>query len=101
MLADIVKIKPNILPSASIKAAAAELKPCSLSLHKVKGFADDLTVFSSDVGSHQQVLTLLVLKVSDLCFEFQPAKCVLLHFNGCHVVASTQLLMTTGNTIHL
>ena len=93
--------KPNTMPSASIKALASELKPCSSSLHKVKGFADDLTVLSSDVASHQRVLSLLVLKARDLCFEFQPAKCVSLHFNGHHVVASTQFSMTNGNTINI
>ena len=73
---------------------------CSSSLHKVKGFADDLTVSSSDVDSHQVVLSSLVLKAGDICFEFQPIKCVSLHFNG-HVVSSTQFSMSSGNTVNI
>jgi len=75
--------------SVLIKAAAAKQKICSSSLHTVKGFADDLKVISSSVESHQVALNSLMLKVGDNCFEFQPAKCVSLHFNGCRVVSST------------
>ena len=86
--------------SALTRAAAAELKTSSSSLHKVKGFVDDLTVIFSNVDSHQVVLRSLVLRVGDICCEFQPAKCVSLHFNGHRVVPSTQLSMSSGNTVN-
>jgi len=70
-------------------------------LHKVKGFADDLTVISSDVDSHQVVQSSLVLKAGDICFEFQPVKCVSLHFNGHCVVSSTQFSISTGSTVNI
>jgi len=81
--------------SALTKAAAAESKACSSLLHKVKGFVDDLT------DSHQVVLSSLVLKAGDKCFEFQPVKCVFLHFNGHRVVSSTQFSMRPGNTVNI
>ena len=67
----------------------------------MKGFAYDLTIISSDVDSYQVALSSLVLKAGDICFEFQPIKCVSLHFNGRHVVSSTQFSMSTGNTRYL
>ena len=88
----------QVMLNIYIRAAAAEPKTCSSSLHKVKGFADDLTVISSNVDLHQVVLKSLVLKAGDICFEFQSVKCVSLHFNGRRVVSTTQFSMNTGNT---
>ena len=70
-------------------------------MHKAKGFADDLTVISSKVDSHQQALTSLVLKAADIYFEFQPSKCISLRFNGHHVMPTTEFSMSTGNTINI
>ena len=67
----------------------------------MKGFAEDLTVISSNVDSHQVVLKSLVLKAEDICFEFQPVKCESLHFNGRRVVPSTLFSMNTGNTVNI
>ena len=57
--------KPNTQPSTSTSAAAALPKICYSSMHRAKGFADDLTVISKDVKSHQQALSSLVLKAID------------------------------------
>ena len=65
---------PSTQPSTSISAAAALPKICYLSLHKAKGFTDDLTVISNDVKLHQWILSSLVLKPIDICLEFQPLK---------------------------
>ena len=62
--------KPSTQPSTSISVHALP-KICYLSLHKAKGFSDDLTVISNDVKSHQRVLSSLVLKAIDICLEFQ------------------------------
>ena len=67
----------------------------------MKGFADDLTVISDNVDSHQLVLRSLVLKAGETCLEFQPAKYVSLHFNGHRVVPSTQFSMINGNTVDI
>jgi len=91
----------NTIPSASVRAASAEVKFCSTKVHKAKGFADDLTVISNRVDLHQQALTSLVLKAADICFEFQPPKCVSLHFNGHRVVPTTEFSMSDGKTINI
>ena len=67
----------------------------------MKGFADDLTVISSDVNSYQVVLSSLVLKVGNICFEFQPVECVFLYFNGRHVISSTQFSVSNGSTVNI
>ena len=59
----------------------------------MEGFADDIIVIFSSV---KEVLILLELKAG---VEFQLAKCVSLHFNGCHIVSSTQFVMSSGHTI--
>ena len=93
--------KPSTQPSTSISAAAALPKICYSSLHKAKGFADDLTVISNDVKSHQWVLSSLVLKVIDICLEFQPLKCISLNFNGHRMVSSTVFSMADVNTVNI
>ena len=93
--------KPSTVPSASINAAAALPKTCYSSLHKAKGFADDLTVISTDTKSHQRVLSSLVLKANDICLAFQPPKCISLHFNGHCVVSSTVFSMADDSTVYM
>ena len=91
----------NSQPPPSISTDAAKRKVCSSTLHKAKGFADDLTVISNSVNPHQEVLALLVLKAIEICFNFQPSKCVSLHFNGHHAVSTTKFSMSNGNTINI
>ena len=74
---------------------------CSSKVHKAKDFADDLTLISSKVDFHQHSPTSLVLKAADICFVFQPSKCVSLHFNGHRVVPTTEFSMSNGNTINI
>ena len=42
-----------------------------------------------------------ILKATDICFEFQPPKCVSLYFNGHHMDSSTVFSMAAGNTINI
>ena len=58
----------SYVPLASTSNTVTEPKLCCSKLHKVKCFADNLTIISS--------LTSLVPKAGDICLEFQPAKCV-------------------------
>ena len=91
----------NTQPSASVRAAFVEPKTCSSNVHKAKGFADYLTVISSKVDLHLQALTSLLMKAADICFEFQPHKCISLNFNGHLVVPTTEFSMSNGNTINI
>ena len=47
----------NTIPSASVRAASAEIKSCFTNVYKAKGFTDDLTAISNRVDLHQQALT--------------------------------------------
>jgi len=40
-----------------------------------------------------------VLKAADICFEFQPSKCVSFHFNGHQVVPTTEVILSTPAVI--
>ena len=95
--------KPFTQPSASTNAAALPTVRFAIFInaYRAKGFADDLTVISKDTKSHQQVLSSLVLKAMDICFEFQPQKCISLNFNGYRMISSTVFSMADGNTINI
>ena len=93
--------KPSTQPSTSISVAVDLPKICYSSLHKAKGFADDLTVIFNDVKSHQRVLSSLALKAIDICLEFQPLKCISLNFNSHHMVSSAVFSMADENTVNI
>jgi len=50
--------------------------------HKVKGFADDISVFSSSASDYAVALRTIDSHCSDLDFNLKPAKCISLVFNG-------------------
>ena len=51
--------------------------------HKVKGFADDLTVLSSSKTEHENTLSDVNQKCNDICLEIRADKCVSMVFDGC------------------
>ena len=55
----------------SVCAASAKPMTCSSKVHKAKDFANDLTLISSKVDSHQHSPTSLVLKAADRVSTFQ------------------------------
>ena len=55
----------------------------------------------NSIKSHQQVLSSLVSKEMDICFEFQPQKCISLNFNGHCMISSTVFSMENENTINI
>ena len=57
--------------------------------HKVKGFADDISVFSSSASDHAVVLRTIDNHCSDLDLTLKPAKCISLVFNGKKVLTTT------------
>ncbi len=65
------------LPPESLSALAPNGKP-----HKVKGFADDLTVFSKSTRDHQASLLNISSGCEDLDLTLKPSKCVSFVFDG-------------------
>jgi len=60
-----------------------------LAAHKVKGFADDISVFSSSASDHEVALRTFDNHCSDLDLTLKPAKCISLVFNGKKVLTTT------------
>ena len=50
--------------------------------HKVKAFADDLTIISANMSVHQQVLSKIDSCCLDLDLHLRPDKCITLSFTG-------------------
>jgi len=57
--------------------------------HKVKGFKDDISVFSSSASDHAVALCTIDSHCSGLDFNLKPAKCISLVFNGKKVLTTT------------
>ena len=70
-------------PKPSFKLnLSGEVKFPWSSEHKVKAFADDLTLISSDLAAHQDDLLSLDSACLELGLEIRPDKCTSLHFTG-------------------
>ena len=66
--------------------------------HKVKGFADDLTVISSTKEDHQNILSCIDSRCEDISLSIRPDKCHSLVFNGQKAVKKTSFLIGSGET---
>ena len=57
--------------------------------HKVKGFTDDISVFSNSAADHAVALRTIDRHCSDLDLTLKPAKCISLVFNGKKMLTTT------------
>ena len=64
-------------PSSHTLTSAAHSKP-----HKVKGYADDLTIISSSLAELQEVVTQVDNRCHDICLNFRLDKCYSLLYDG-------------------
>ena len=64
-----------------LNSSAASQPTFSLA-HRVKGFADDLTVFSSSKEEHESTLSDVDSKCKDLDLTIRADKCVSMVFDG-------------------
>ena len=89
---------PPVFPLKKIRQDAKELKYCFSSSHTVKGFADDLSVFSSNISDHQSLLSDLSIYSQNLNLTLRPDKCVSVIFNGSMMDHKTTLSLANGST---
>ena len=66
--------------------------------HKVKGFADDLTVISSDKHSHKQAHSEINEKCTGLDLHIRSDKCVSLSFDGRKFDQNFKVALNEGTT---
>ena len=70
-----LSMTPPWFPLKKTRALSEKVKFHLSSEHKVKGFADDLSVFSFSKDDHQQALTVIDEKCSSIGLEIRPDKC--------------------------
>ena len=66
--------------------------------HKVKGFADDLTIMNTNPENHQQILTYINRCCLDIGLTIHPDKCYSVVFNGKKVVEHLPFAIGPGQT---
>ena len=66
--------------------------------HKVKGFADDLTVISRSLSSRQRVLETVVTKCMALDLHVRPNKCLSILYNGKKWLDDSSVQLLPGRT---
>jgi hypothetical protein len=74
-----------------VREQAALPKSAASSSHKVKGFADDLTVISRSLSSHQRVLVSTVSKCMDLDLHVRPDKYISILYNGNKLIDDSSI----------
>ena len=66
--------------------------------HKVKGFADVLTVKNNNSEDHQRILTYINSRCLDIGLTIRPDKCYSVVFNGKKVVKHLPFAVGSGQT---
>ena len=66
--------------------------------HKVKGYADDLSVFSSSMKDHAAALQTIDKHCSDLDQRLKPSKCVSFIYDGKKVLRNLTFPLKEGST---
>ena len=68
------------------------MKYAPLLEHSLKGYADDVTLISTDLTIHTSVLQSIDKKAADLDLSFKPVKCVSYLFDGLKIIPQGILL---------
>ena len=66
--------------------------------HKIKGFADDLTLISSDKNDHRNALSRIDLCASDLDLATRADKCYTLSLKGLKQDKNFSVALVSGKT---
>ena len=89
-------LPPSLTPQMLNSTAASQ--PNFSSPHRVKGFADDLTVFSSSKEEHESTLSDVDSKCKDLDLTIRADKCVSMVFDGNEVKKKATFRVGDGVT---
>ena len=92
---------PPEYPLKKVRAEAAQPKTIKLNPRAVLGYADDTTILSKSPEEHQQALTEINNKCSDLGLEIRPDKCVSLIFNGRSMNKQRTFKIHQGRTCNI
>ena len=78
-----IHVHPFLLPNIPPPSVCSPQPHTRWSLpHKVKGYADDLTVISSNPQDHQEVFTSINNRCNEICLTIRPDKFFSVVFDG-------------------
>ena len=66
--------------------------------HKTKAFADDLTIISSSIHSHQAVLDITTQRCMEIDLQIRPDKCTSILFDGKKLLTNSSMPLPCGKT---
>ena len=89
---------PPKFPLKKVREEASKPKLCLSSPHSVKGFADDLTVISSNIADHSAALLEIEKKAADLDLSLRPDKCVSVIYDGNRIDPKSRISLMDGST---
>ena len=87
---------PHFIPISQKRNSAPKLAKSSE--HKVKGYADDLTIINIDQQSHKETLAKVDSCCSDLDLQVRADKCVTLSFDGNKIDKRFKVNVASGDT---
>ena len=93
-----VRFSPAIHQLSQECCLPTSTKQRDSSEHKVKGFADDLTIINISKQVHKWTRSEVDTKCSDLDLHIRPDKCVSLSFDGSKLDKSFIVPLQDGNT---
>ena len=86
-------------PLKKIRGEASHRKTIYTIPHKVKAFADDLSLIHSSPSVHQQELSAIDSHCLDLDLVIRPDKCVSFVFDGSSMKSSSSFSLSSGQSI--
>ena len=89
---------PPVFTLKKVREEARKTKMTTSTCHKTKAFADDLTVISSSLTSHKEVLEATVEKCQDIDLHVRPDKCVSILYNGKKLLENATVQLPTGRS---
>ena len=89
---------PPTFPLKKAQIGAAKVKMCTSAPHTVKGYADDLFVFSSSAQDHAIALSEIDEKSRDLDLTLRTNKCTTIIFDGNQMDHRSTIPLLNGHT---
>ena len=89
---------PPVFPLKKVREEARKTKMTTSTSHKTKAFADDLTVISSSLTSHKEVLEATIEKCQDIDLHVHPDKCVSILYNDKKLLENSTVELPIGRS---
>ena len=88
-------------PSLNLSSYSPKNKLFNSVEHKVKSFADDLTIISTNLVDHQSMLSKIDACCSDLSLQLRPDKCITMSYTGKKFNKQATVKLSGGSTTNI